>query len=274
MSTPFADWPALLGLAILLGIRHGFDADHLATIDGLTRVNLRNGRPFARLSGAFFALGHGAIVVLIAALAGFLTTRWQTPSWLEASAAAISVFFLSMLGVLNLRAVLNTRPNEPVALVGLRSTWVARLRGTHRPWTIMAVGALFAISFDTVNQAALFALGAAQFGGVGHGVLLGLAFTAGMLLTDGLNGLWISGLIRRADRFAATSSRVLSLSIALISLTLAAFCASKFAWHPVAEWADGKELTLGIGVVMLTLAAFLGGKFLARRREVPVGTRT
>ncbi|HEY8507943.1 MAG TPA: nickel transporter [Steroidobacteraceae bacterium] len=273
MSTPSADWPALLGLAILLGIRHGFDADHLATIDGLTRVNLRNGRPFARLSGALFALGHGAVVVLIAALAGFLATRWQTPSWLEASAAAISVFFLTTLGVLNLLAVLNTRPNEPVPLVGLRSAWVARLRGA-RPWTIMAVGALFAVSFDTVNQAALFALGAAQLGGVGHGVLLGLAFTGGMLLTDGLNGLWISDLIRRADRFAITSSRVLSLSIALISLTLAAFCASKFAWHPVADWAEGKELTLGIGVVMLTLAAFLGGKFLARRREVPVGTRT
>ena len=38
-------WPALAGLVFLLGLKHGFDADHLATIDGLTRVNSRADRP-------------------------------------------------------------------------------------------------------------------------------------------------------------------------------------------------------------------------------------
>ena len=39
------DWSALCALVFLLGMRHGFDADHLATIDGYTRLNSRQGQP-------------------------------------------------------------------------------------------------------------------------------------------------------------------------------------------------------------------------------------
>ena len=42
------EWTSLAAVVFLLGLKHGFDADHLATIDGLTRVNARAGRPFAR----------------------------------------------------------------------------------------------------------------------------------------------------------------------------------------------------------------------------------
>jgi hypothetical protein len=35
------DWLSLLILTFVLGMKHGFDADHLATIDGLTRYNAR-----------------------------------------------------------------------------------------------------------------------------------------------------------------------------------------------------------------------------------------
>jgi len=37
METLPADWLSLLTLTFVLGMKHGFDADHLATIDGLTR---------------------------------------------------------------------------------------------------------------------------------------------------------------------------------------------------------------------------------------------
>ena len=45
------DWTALCALVFLLGMRHGFDADHLATIDGLTRLTRRRGGAFARWCG-------------------------------------------------------------------------------------------------------------------------------------------------------------------------------------------------------------------------------
>jgi high-affinity nickel-transport protein len=51
-----ATWTALCALAFVLGARHGFDADHLATIDGLTRYNARTNPALARFCGALFSL--------------------------------------------------------------------------------------------------------------------------------------------------------------------------------------------------------------------------
>ena len=39
METLPTDWLSLLILTFVLGMKHGFDADHLAIIDGLTRYN-------------------------------------------------------------------------------------------------------------------------------------------------------------------------------------------------------------------------------------------
>ena len=77
------DWTALCALVFLLGMRHGFDADHLATIDGLTRLNRRRGAGFAGGCGALFSLGHGAVVLLIAALVGSASAQWVPPEWVD-----------------------------------------------------------------------------------------------------------------------------------------------------------------------------------------------
>src|SRR5512137_1976848 len=104
------EWSALCALVFLLGLKHGFDADHLATIDGLTRFNTRAGRPFARYCGVLFSLGHGLVVLAVAVLVSLASTRWETPQWLETSGVWISIGFLTLLGVLNLRAVFAAAP--------------------------------------------------------------------------------------------------------------------------------------------------------------------
>ena len=48
------DWIALLALVFVFGAKHGLDADHLATIDGLTRYNLRQAPARARWCGSLF----------------------------------------------------------------------------------------------------------------------------------------------------------------------------------------------------------------------------
>jgi hypothetical protein len=50
-----------------------------------------------------------------------------------------------------------------------------------------------------------------------------LAFTLGMLLADGANGLWIAGLLRRADHRARIASRIMGLMVAAISFGVAGF---------------------------------------------------
>jgi high-affinity nickel-transport protein len=74
-----ATWTALCLLAAGLGMKHGFDADHLATIDGITRYNTRTNPRLARLAGGLFSLGHGTVVLLVALVAGSLSSGWQTP---------------------------------------------------------------------------------------------------------------------------------------------------------------------------------------------------
>src|ERR1700680_3370799 len=65
---------ALGGLAYTFGLRHAFDADHIAAIDNTTRKLLRDGHKPVGV-GFFFSLGHSTVVFLIAAALG-LTVKW------------------------------------------------------------------------------------------------------------------------------------------------------------------------------------------------------
>jgi high-affinity nickel-transport protein len=212
-----------------------------------------------------FSLGHGAVVMAIAVLVSLAASQWQTPEWLQSSGVWISILFLTALGVANVHAAITAPADEVVAPVGLKGQWLGRLAQAGSPGLVALVGALFALSFDTVSQAALFSLTAQQFGGLGHALMLGALFTLGMLVTDGLNGLWISRLIARADQIALIASRVMSLAVAGVSLLVAAFGAAKLALPALSAWTDGKELVFGLAVVALILASFLVARALARR---------
>ncbi len=264
------DWIGLLTLVFVFGAKHGLDADHLATIDGLTRYNLRQAPMRARWCGSLFSLGHGSVIMLIALGVGVASSRWQVPAWLDDVGTWISIIFLTLLGLLNLRAVLLTESAAVVAPVGLKAGLLGRLQSASHPLAIAAVGALFALSFDTMSQAALFAVTATQHGGLAHALTLGLDFTCGMLVMDGINGLWIARLLSRADQRARIASRVMGLMVAIISLAVAAFGLARWLHADLAGWYAGKELELGIGVIVLLALSFLSARLLAR---APVAAR-
>ena len=268
MDTLPQDLVALSLLVFVLGLKHGFDADHLATIDGLTRFNSRDKPRLARYCGVLFSLGHGAVVVAIALAVSTLAQHWQTPEWLATFGAWISIAFLLALGVVNVHAVLRTDPGEVVRPVGLKGRFLGRLAQAASPGWVALVGALFALSFDTVSQAALFALTAARFGGWQHALMLGLLFMLGMLVTDGINGYWISRLILRADQIAALASRVMSLVVAGVSLLVGAFGVMKMSLPAVDAWSEGKELFFGSGVVGVVAGSFVLSVWLTRGAAV------
>src|ERR1700757_4429178 len=63
-----ARYPALVGLglaAYLLGLRHAFDADHIAVVDDTVRYLLQRGRKPLGV-GFFFSLGHSTVVFCLA----------------------------------------------------------------------------------------------------------------------------------------------------------------------------------------------------------------
>lgn len=265
-----SDTLTLTLLVFMLGVKHGFDADHLATIDGLTRCNLRARPRLARFCGTLFSLGHGAVVVVVAVGISLLSRDWVVPEWLETSGAWISIGFLALLGVLNVGAVLASDPHELVRPVGLKGRWLGRLARIGHPAGVALVGALFALSFDTVSQAALFAMAGVQAGGWVPAALLGLVFMGGMLVADGANGFWIARLIARADEVARLASRIMALAVGCMSLIVAAYGLARMSWPALEAWGEGKELLLGGGLIACILVSFLVALRVARTRGVVV----
>jgi nickel/cobalt transporter (NiCoT) family protein len=202
-----------------LGMRHAFDADHIAAIDNCTRKLLAEGRrPVG--AGFFFALGHSSVVVIasigIAIAARTVFEAVVAPSSAYETAggvvgAALSATFLLMIAVLNLlvlagilrvlrdvrrgvydeaelRARLDSR--------GLMYRFFGRMmRLVRRTWHMSLVGFVFGIGFDTATEVLLLAgVAAAATQGLPWYALLALPllFTAGMTLCDAIDGLFMN----------------------------------------------------------------------------------
>ncbi len=269
MQTLPTHWLALVAVVFLLGLKHGLDPDHLAAIDGLTRFNAGKKPILSRWSGLLFSAGHGVVVTLVAIGVATVATEWRAPGWLEGAGAWISIGFLTLLGAANLVAVLRTPGGEIVRPVGMRSRVFARLTRAEHPVLIAAVGAAFALSFDTISQAVLFSVTGSHLAGWIFAAVLGLVFTAGMIATDALNGLWVSHLVRCADRRAAAASRVMSLAIAFTSLAIAAFAATRQLLPSLDARMDDWGLILSAGVIGAVFAAYGVAMRLALRTPAP-----
>lgn len=260
----------LVALAFVLGMKHGMDADHLATIDGLTRFNAAAGRSrLARLCGFLFSVGHGCVVCVVAVTTSYLFQQGAVPAWMDDVGAWVSAFFLLTLGALNLYAVFTTPANEMVQMVGIKGRWLGKLRHASHPLLIASVGALFAFSFDTLSQAALFSATATQYGGVLPALLLALCFMFGMMITDAANGLWISHLLQRADATARAASRVMGVTVALLSLAVAALGLSRRFFPEASAWQNGRELFIGISIIAVVAVCFLFARYTQQRVSAP-----
>lgn len=267
METLAQDWMGLVLVVFMLGMKHGMDPDHLATIDGMTRFNAQRRPLLSRWSGFLFSLGHGMVVTLVAAVVAFTARNWSAPLWLEDLGAWISIVFLLLLGCANLREVLRTPPDQPVRPVGLKGRFLRRFSETNHPMVIAGVGAAFALSFDTVSQTALFSLTASNLAGGLFAIALGVLFMVGMMLTDGVNGLWVARLLRQTNRRALIAARVMGLSIAFLSIAIAGLGMAKYFSPALSGMIEGASLLLGVGLVAILLGSF--GLALRLSRQVP-----
>ena len=258
LTTPH-DLIGLLAVALMLGLRHGFDADHLAAIDGMTRFNAVRRPRLARRTGMWFSLGHGAVVLAVAASVALMARSWSAPEWLEPFGAWSSIGVLLLLGLMNLNALRQTPPGAVVAGVGWRSGLFSRVLSASGCWPIMGVGVLFALSFDTLSQAALMAVTGTALRGLPAVIALATAFVAGMLITDGINGWWVARLLRRSDRTAARASRIMCISVACVSLGTALVGVGTRLSPAFGAWADAHESAFGLLIVAVIFASFLLG---------------
>jgi len=201
--------------AYTLGLRHAFDADHIAAIDNTTRKLMSEGkRPLS--VGFWFSLGHSTIVFALALLLAIGIKALSGPvkngnsslhhvtNWIG---TLVSGSFLYMVAALNV-----------VILVGIVKVF-ANMRGSRcdeqalerqldnrgllnrcfggltkritTPAQMYPIGALFGLGFDTATEVALLVLagGAAGAGLPWYAILcLPILFAAGMSLMDSLDG--------------------------------------------------------------------------------------
>jgi nickel/cobalt transporter (NiCoT) family protein len=211
--------PALAGLGTLaytFGLRHAFDADHIAAIDNTARKLLQNGRRSMGV-GFFFSLGHSSIVLGLTAGLAFATKTVDASlptlrSYGGILGASISGVFLLLIGLLNLAVLLDVfgvframrrgrydeqRLEQRLLEQGLMSRLFLKRIGDRidRSWKMYPLGMLFGLGFDTASEVALLAVAAgvathrAPFLAV---LSLPVLFAAGMSLMDTIDGAFMS----------------------------------------------------------------------------------
>jgi high-affinity nickel-transport protein len=207
----FADHPALLGtafIAYMFGLRHAFDADHIASIDNVVRKLMQEDKqPFA--VGFFFSLGHSTIVVLativIAATAAVMQTQLDKFHDIGGViGTTVSALFLLIIGLTNLfilrgiwTAFSRARRGERIVdedldvLLAGRGLLARVFRRTFkvvtRSWHMYPIGFLFGLGFDTATEIGLLGISATQAAqGMSFWTILVFPalFTAGMSLMD------------------------------------------------------------------------------------------
>jgi high-affinity nickel-transport protein len=235
--------------AYTLGMRHAFDADHIAAIDNTTRKLLAEGRQSMSV-GFWFSLGHSSVVFVmvmllalgIRALAGAIeddssALQQVTGVW----GTTVSGVFLVLIGLINLAALVGilkvfrrmrsghfdeAELERQLDRRGLLNRVLGRVtRAVRTPWHMYPVGLLFGLGFDTVTEVGLLVIagGAAAANLPWYAVLiLPVLFAAGMSLLDSLDGSFMNvaygWAFNRPVRKIYYNITVTSLSVAVALL--------------------------------------------------------
>jgi high-affinity nickel-transport protein len=237
-------FPSLVGLGVVaygFGLRHAFDADHIAAVDDTVRLMVQQGRRPLGV-GFFFSLGHATVVFLLAlglAFAAALIGR-QLPAWQQTGSfvgAGISGVFLCVVGLLNLRVLIHligvwrgsrSRPRGHDHIEDLvTGGWFNRLFGRRlqafisRSWHMYPLGLLFGLGFDTASEVGLLAMTAGASAGqlpVGAVLSLPLLFAAGMTALDTTDGVL---MVKAYDWAFVNPRRKLGYNLTVTGLSVA-----------------------------------------------------
>ncbi|WP_310963824.1 Nickel transporter NicT [Nocardioides terrisoli] len=245
-------------LAYTFGLRHAFDADHIAAVDNTTRKliaeNLalegagREPRRKPLSVGFWFSLGHSTIVFALSFLLAIGVRSLVDPVENDSSrlhtitgviGPSVSGIFLWILGILNLAALIGilrvframrhgkydeAELEKQLDSRGFMNRFLGGLtKSVTKPWHIYPVGVLFGLGFDTATEVGLLVVagGAAALHLPFYSILvLPVLFAAGMCLMDTIDGVFMNAAYGWA--FARPVRKVFyNLTITTISVLVA-----------------------------------------------------
>ncbi|MEU9445206.1 HoxN/HupN/NixA family nickel/cobalt transporter [Streptomyces sp. NPDC048304] len=274
--------------AYTLGMRHAFDADHIAAIDNTTRKLMGEGqRPLS--VGFWFSLGHSSIVFGLSLLLSLGLKTLAGPVRDDGShlhevtgliGTTVSGTFLYLIAGINLvilagiwkvfrqmrsgaydEAALEAQLNNR----GFMNRLLGRVTGSiSKPWQMYPLGLLFGLGFDTATEIALLVLaGSGAASGLPWYAILCLPvlFAAGMSLLDTIDGSFMNFAYEWA--FSKPVRKVyynltitgLSIAVALIigTVELLGLLADKLGLHGTFwDWISGLDLNV-VGFVIVGL---------------------
>lgn len=218
----FHDSPVLLGAAVLaysFGLRHAFDADHIASIDSVTRKLMQqNKRPIT--IGLHFSIGHSLALVLFVTIIAVVATSSSINgnfNFFGNTAGIVSTFvsvsFLLIMAVINLtiarstyltfKEVRNggTYVEEDFDILLNKRGFFSRIfrplfRFVSKSWHMLFIGFLFGLGFDTATEVSLLGIAGAEAAkGLSVWVILAFPalFAAGMSLMDTTDSILMVG---------------------------------------------------------------------------------
>jgi hypothetical protein len=186
--------------AAVLGLRHGFDYDHIAAISDIT--SLESSRRQAMRMGLCYVLGHAAMVAVLGS--AVIALQRSLPRSLDTWAERAVGFTLLALGVYVLGTLLRDKTNLPRSrasiLIGA-FTWLgwkfrqicgagsvappAPRAGSYSPQSVFLIGIIHGLGAETPSQLLVFLL-AANLGGLARGFLGLSIFLTGLLAMNTL----------------------------------------------------------------------------------------
>lgn len=290
---------AVLGVGLTaygLGMRHAFDADHIAAIDNTTRRLIAQGRP-SRHVGFWFSMGHCTVVFSLCVLltigisaigAALGDDRSALLNWTGLWGPVVSSIFLVSVAAVNVRSLgarrRSTGRGDPAVTGG--PAW--RLLGRFdtlidRPSRMYAVGLLFGLGFDTATEIGLLALaGSATLAQVPWWAALTLPvlFAAGMTMLDTAQG----AVMRRAYSWSPsqiTPARVYVKAMIILSagaaaavalVQLAGVASGIFDWSGPVAWLGRSDIEdIGFWLTGALVSTWIVAFLMARTRRDSCG---
>ncbi|MET0715149.1 MAG: HoxN/HupN/NixA family nickel/cobalt transporter, partial [Mycetocola sp.] len=199
--------------AYTLGMRHAFDADHIAAIDNTTRKLMSDGRTPISV-GFWFSLGHSTVVLALVILLALGVSALAGPLGDEDSSlqqvtgivgTTVSGLFLYAIATINIVLFVSTwrayrrvqagavgAQPDAVAHGPMTKVFSGLMRAIKAPWQMYPLGVLFGFGFDTATEVGLLVLAAtsAASGLPWYSLLaLPILFAAGMSLLDTADGV-------------------------------------------------------------------------------------
>jgi nickel/cobalt transporter (NiCoT) family protein len=286
---------SLGSLAYFFGLRHAFDADHIAAIDNVTRKLRQDGKKPVSV-GLFFSLGHSTVVLLLS-LAIIIAFRKFSSNihFLEniggVLGTIVSASFLTLIGIINFFILKNLyrmfklykqgegaeKRIEEISenLLNKRGLLSRFFRFAYRSIDksikMYPLGFLFGLGFDTATEVAILGISATvakdsqlPIWGI---LAFPLLFAAGMSLMDSLDGLI---MMRIYDWAMVDAVRKVFFNMVITGTSVfVALAIGTIEWLQVVSIEAKESLSffsflnhldfsvLGVGVVIIMLISWL-----------------